>query len=79
LSEGSAISKANRKTGRKDDTMSVQKKSLINNRAAVKKAMIASRPEATDPLGETKALKPSALTNRSLRRGSYSVTAYKKS
>ena len=40
--------------------MSVQKKSLIGDRTAVKKAIIASKPDTT-PVGEPKTLKADAL------------------
>jgi hypothetical protein len=43
-------------------TMSVQKKSLVGDRTAVKKAIVASKPDAA--VGKPKALKAEALTFR---------------
>ena len=46
--------------------MSIEKKSLISNRAAVKKAMIASQPaEAT---GDPKSLKSTTLAAHSMKK-----------
>jgi hypothetical protein len=53
--------------------MSVQKKSLIGDRTAVKKAIVASKPE-TSSVGEPKALKAEALKNTRLK----TTHAYKK-
>jgi hypothetical protein len=60
-------------------TMSIEKKSLISNRAAVKKAMIASQPaEAT---GDPKSLKSTTLAAHSMKKKMRRlvVAAYKKS
>jgi hypothetical protein len=45
--------------------MSVQKKSLISNRVAVKKALIASQPAE---IGETNPLKANSLTAQSMKK-----------
>lgn len=61
--------------------MSVQKKSLISNRAAVKKALIASQPS---DLGEANPLKASSLTAQSMKKKrivalkGFSIDAFKK-
>jgi hypothetical protein len=41
--------------------MSVQKKSLISNRAIVKKAMIASQPAEGEAVGELKSMQAMSL------------------
>ncbi len=46
--------------------MSVQKKSLIGDRTAVKKAIIASKPEA-NPVGQPKTLQAEALKGKVLK------------
>jgi hypothetical protein len=46
-------------------TMSIQKKSLISNRVAVQKALIASQPAES---GETNPLKASSLTAQSMKK-----------
>jgi hypothetical protein len=46
--------------------MSVQKKSLIGDRTAVQKAIIASKPEA-NPVGQPKTLQAEALRGRSFK------------
>jgi hypothetical protein len=59
-------------------TMAIEKKSLISNRAAIKKAMIASQPaEAT---GDPKSLKSTTLAAHSMKKKSrrWVFTAYKK-
>jgi len=45
--------------------MSIQKKSLINNRVAVRKALIASQPVE---VGETNSPKANSLTAQSMKR-----------
>ncbi len=45
--------------------MSIQKKSLINNRVAVRKALIASQPVE---IGETSSPKANSLTAQSMKR-----------
>jgi hypothetical protein len=53
--------------------MSIQKKSLISNRVAMKKAMIASKPtEATELIGEGK-----PLTTNTLKSARFKVAAAK--
>ena len=48
--------------------MSIEKKSLISNRAAIKKAMIASQPvETADLGGDAKSLKATSLTAHSMK------------
>ena len=48
--------------------MSIEKKSLISNRAAIKKAMIASQPvETTELGGDAKSLKATSLTAHSMK------------
>lgn len=48
--------------------MSIEKKSLISNRAAIKKAMIASQPvESTEVSGDAKSLKTTSLTAHSMK------------
>jgi hypothetical protein len=48
--------------------MSIEKKSLISNRAAIKKAMIASQPvETTEVSGDPKSLKATGLTAQSMK------------
>jgi hypothetical protein len=49
-------------------TMSIEKKSLISNRAAVKKAMIASQP--ADATGDPKSLKSTTLAAHSMKKKS---------
>jgi hypothetical protein len=62
--------------------MSIQKKSLINNRVAVRKALIASQPVE---VGETNSLKANSLTAQSMKRKrviaykAFRVMSYKKS
>lgn len=53
---------SNVKTRGKDGTMSVQKKSLINNRVAAKKTAIASKPSE-----QANSLKASSLTAHTLK------------
>jgi len=62
--------------------MSIEKKSLISNRAAIKKAMIASQSaETTEPAGDPKSLKSTALTAHSMKKKSRRLefTLYKRS
>jgi hypothetical protein len=47
-------------------TMSIEKKSLLSNRAAVKKAMIASQP--ADATGDPKSLKSTTLAAHSMKK-----------
>jgi len=56
--------------------MSIQKKSLISNRVAVKKALIASNPAE---VAETNPLKANSLTAQSLKqkRSAIAHKAYK--
>jgi hypothetical protein len=52
--------------------MSVQKKSLISNRAVVKKAMIASQPaEGNETIGEAKSLQAMSLKMRNLKGANF--------
>ena len=56
------------KTQERMATMSIEKKSLISNRAAIKKAMIASQPvETTEVSGDAKSLKATSLTAHSMK------------
>ena len=60
--------------------LSIEKKSLISNRAAVKKAMIASQPiEAT---GDPKSLKSITLAAHSMKKTkaarNFTLTAFKR-
>jgi len=56
--------------------MSIEKKSLISNRAAVKKAMIASQPaEAT---GDPKSLKSTTLAAHSMKKKSVRISYLKR-
>jgi len=49
--------------------MSIEKKSLISNRAAVKKAMIASQSaEAPEATGDPKSLKSTTLAAHSMKK-----------
>lgn len=49
--------------------MSIEKKSLISNRAAVKKAMIASQPADTpEATGDPKSLKSTTLAAHSMKK-----------
>jgi hypothetical protein len=61
-------------------TMSIEKKSLISNRAAVKKAMIASQP--ADATGDPKSLKSSTLAAHSMKKtkasAKFNLMAFKK-
>jgi len=57
--------------------MSVQKKSLISNRAVMKKAMIASQPSEGESLGEDKSLQTSALKSQVLKSTPLMRKAYK--
>lgn len=59
--------------------MSVQKKSLINNRAVMKKAMIASQSSEGESLGEDKALQTSALKSQVLKATPLMRKAFKAS
>ena len=69
---------SNVKTRRKGGTMSVQKKSLINNRVAAKKTAIASKPGE-----EANSLKASSLTAHTLKakkgmtRNAFKASAHK--
>ena len=57
--------------------MSVQKKSLISNRAVMKKAMIASQSSEGESLAEAKSLQTTAL--KSIHKASaYKVSVLKK-
>ena len=60
--------------------MSIQKKSLISNRVAVRKALIASQPVE---VGETNSLKANSLTAQSMKRkrnmGVFTLRSFKKS
>ena len=48
--------------------MSIEKRSLISNRAAIKKAMIASQPiETAEVSGDAKSLKSTSLTARAMK------------
>jgi hypothetical protein len=61
--------------------MSIEKKSLISNRAAVKKAMIASQSaEAPEGTGDPKSLKSTTLAAHSMKKKSrrFAFTAYKR-
>jgi len=58
--------------------MSIQKKSLISNRAAVRKALIASQPAE---VAETNLLKANSLTAQSMKKkraSALNFTAFKK-
>jgi hypothetical protein len=60
-------------------TMSIDKKSLISNREAIKKAMIASQPvETTEVSGDAKSLKATSLTTHSMKAKREAVTLFKK-
>jgi len=60
--------------------MSIEKKSLISNRAAIKKAMIASQPvETTEVSGDAKSLKATSLTAHSMKSKRAAVKLSKKS
>jgi len=54
--------------------MSIQKKSLISNRVAVKKALIASQPSE---VGETNQLKANSLTAQSMKKKRLAMTAFR--
>jgi len=62
--------------------MSIQKKSLISNRVAVRKALIASQPVEA---GEPNSLKANSLTAQSMKRKrviaykAFRIMSYKKS
>jgi hypothetical protein len=60
--------------------MSIQKKSLISNRVAVRKALIASQPVE---VGENNSLKANSLTAQSMKKkrnmGVFTLRAFKKS
>jgi hypothetical protein len=59
--------------------MSIEKKSLIRNRAAIKKAMIASQPvETTEVSGDAKSLKATSLTAHSMKSKREGVRLFKK-
>lgn len=59
--------------------MSIQKKSLISNRAAVRKALIASQPAE---VAETSQLKANSLAAQSMKKkrtaSAFNLTAFKK-
>jgi len=57
--------------------MSVQKKSLISNRAVMKKAMIASQSTEGESLGEAKSLQTTALKSQALKSTTLKANAYK--
>jgi hypothetical protein len=70
------------KTQERMATMSIDKKSLISNRAAVKKAMIASQSaEAPEATGDPKSLKSTTLAAHSMKKTKaspkFSFTAFK--
>jgi hypothetical protein len=54
--------------------MSIQKKSLISNRVAVKKALIASQPAE---VGEANELKANSLTAQSMKKKRLAISAFK--
>jgi hypothetical protein len=54
--------------------MSVPKKSLISNRVAVKKALIASQPAETE---QENPLKANSLTAQSMKRKKVSLNAFR--
>lgn len=60
--------------------MSIEKKSLISNRAAIKKAMIASQPvEVTEASDDAKSLKASSLSAHSMKaKQAAAITLFKK-
>jgi hypothetical protein len=67
------------KTQERMATMSIDKKSLISNREAIKKAMIASQPvETTEVSGDAKSLKATSLTAHSMKAKREAVTLFKK-
>jgi len=69
---------SNVKTRRKDGTMSVQKKSLINNRVAAKKTVIASKPsEEANPLKASSLTAHSLKAKRGMTRNAFKAAAYK--
>ena len=57
--------------------MSIEKKSLLSNRAAVKKAMIASQP--ADATGDPKSLKSTTLAAHSMKKtkATFKLRAFK--
>ncbi|HXJ90949.1 MAG TPA: hypothetical protein VMS18_29345 [Candidatus Binatia bacterium] len=57
--------------------MSVQKKSLISNRAVMKKAMIASQSSEVESLSEVKSLQTTALKSQVLKSTVLKASAYK--
>jgi len=59
--------------------MSIEKKSLISNRAAIKKAMIASQPvEMAEVSGDAKSLKATSLTAHSMKSKRDPVKLFKR-
>lgn len=58
--------------------MSIEKKSLISNRAAIKKAMIANQAVESEMSGDAKSLKSRSLTAHSMKAQRQAVTFKKK-
>jgi hypothetical protein len=59
--------------------MSVQKKSLISNRAVMKKAMIASQSTEVESFGEANSLHTTALKSQALKSTLLKASVYKAS